>query len=181
MPRRSSIKTLPPEIKREVDLLLADGRHTLDDVVAHLQKLGAGVSRSAVGRYSMEFEEVAGRMREAREVAASFAKELGAIPDNDMGRALVEMLHHMIFKQMLAQSREEDGSVDTKDLMQLAKALKDAAGTNKLSVDLEMKIREDQRELVEAEMKKKLDAAAGGSGFNAEAAAEARRILGFVV
>jgi hypothetical protein len=142
MGRKSSITGLDPEIKAEVDRLIASGRFTIDQVVTKLRELGAEVSRSAVGRYTKDFEEVARHMREARQVAASFAQSLGDIPDNDMGRALVEMLHHMIFKMMLSASGE-NAMVAPEDLMRLAKALKDAAATNKLSVDLELKIREE--------------------------------------
>jgi DNA-binding transcriptional ArsR family regulator len=168
MGRRSSIKTLPAEIKREVDRLLAEGRFTLDQIVSHLRNLGVTVSRSATGRYAREFGEISSQMREAREVATSFAQELGAIPDNDMGRTLVEMLHHLIFKQILAQSRSEDPDVSTKDLMQLAKALKDAAGTNKLSVDLELKIRDEVEKQTKAAVVKATEIVAKERGLSSD-------------
>jgi hypothetical protein len=179
MARASSIKRLPPEIKQEIDQLLADGKHTIDEIVAALRDLGANVSRSAVGRYAQDFGKVSAKMREARTVATAFAQELGEIPDNDMGRALVEMLHHMIFKMMLARSDEEGPATDPLDLARLAMALKNAALTNSLSVDLELKIRQAERKAVEEEMRSKLAAAVGNGGFDPVAAEEARRIMGF--
>lgn len=153
MGRKSSIAALPPEVKAAIDKVIASGRYTIDELVVKLQELGAEVSRSAVGRYTKDFEDVARQMREAREVASAFAQELGQIPDNDMGRALVEMLHHMIFKMMLSAS-SEGSTVAPEDLMRLAKALKDAAATNKASVDLELKIRaEVERETKDAAAK----------------------------
>lgn len=143
MPQKSSVKRLEPAIRAEVDRLLAGGRHTLDDVVAHLQKLGAPVSRSALGRYSQQFEEVAARMRESREVATAFAKELGDIPNNDMGRTLVELLHGLVFRVLMQRAKEdEDQPLKPMDLMLLAKAIKESVGSTKLSAELEMKVRD---------------------------------------
>ena len=88
MPRKSSIKQLPPPIKTEIDRLLSDGRTTIDEIVAHLQKLGVTVSRSAVGRYSQRFEDVSRKMREAREISTAFAKELGDFKNDEVGRVV---------------------------------------------------------------------------------------------
>jgi len=143
MARKSTVKTLPAQIRAEVDRLLADGRYTLDDVVTHLRKLGADVSRSALGRYSQEFEEVAAKMRESRELASAFAKELGEIPNNDMGRTLVELLHTLVFRVLKQRTREaEDKPIKAMDLMLLGKAIKESVGSTKLSAELEMKIRD---------------------------------------
>jgi len=143
MARKSTVKTLPAQIRAEVDRLLGDGRFTLDDVVTHLRKLGADVSRSALGRYSKEFEEVAARMRESREVATAFARELGEIPNNDMGRILVEMLHGLVFRVLKQRTKEDqDAPVKPMDLMLLAKAIKESVGSTKISAELEMKIRD---------------------------------------
>jgi HD-GYP domain-containing protein (c-di-GMP phosphodiesterase class II) len=141
MPRKSTVKTLPAQIRAEVDRLLADGRYTLDDVVGHLRTMGADVSRSALGRYSQEFEQVAVKMREAREVTTAFAKELGELPDNDMGRVLTELLHTIVFKVLTTQTGA-DGEVAAQDVMFLARSLKDLSTATRQSAELEMKIRD---------------------------------------
>lgn len=141
MPPKSSVKRLEPAIRAEVDRLLADGRYTLDDVVAHLQKLGADVSRSALGRYSKEFEAVAAKMREAREMTAALSQSLEDLQDKDMGRFLTEMLHTIVYRGIAARL-DAGEAVDSKDVMLLAKTLKDLAGTKTLSAELEMKIRD---------------------------------------
>jgi hypothetical protein len=168
MAGRSSIKALPPEIKQEVDRLLAEGTATIDDIVAALRGMGAKVSRSALGRYSMKFETVASKMREARELASTWAQQLGSIPDNDMGRALVEMLHHMIFKMMLERSEEDGPAGDPLDLMRLAQALKNAALTNSLSVDLELKIRTETEKQTKTAAVKVVENAGRERGLSAE-------------
>lgn len=143
MPPKSKIKTLPPEIRQEVDRLLAEGRHGVREIAAHLKGLGADVSKSSVGRYAQEFEEVAARMREGREIAAAFSRELGAIPEGDMGRVLVEMVHHLAFKVLMAESQGDAPTIDSKELMQLARAIKDAGAVTKTSVELELKLRKE--------------------------------------
>jgi len=178
MARKSTVKTLPTQIRAEVDRLLADGRYTLDDVVAHLRKLGADVSRSALGRYSKEFEAVAAKMREAREVTTAFAKELGELPDNDMGRMLAELLHTVVFK-VLTNQTGADGAADAQDVMFLARSLKDLATANRMSAELEMKI----RDRVATETAKKAAAAAEDAareqGLSAETVEAIKaRILG---
>lgn len=178
MPKKNSVKRLEPKIRTEVDRLLADGRHTLDDVVAHLQKLGADVSRSALGRYSKEFEAVAAKMREAREVTAAFAKELGELPDNDMGRLLAELLRTVVFK-VLTNQTGSDGAADAQDVMFLARSLKDLASADRVSAELEMKIRD--RVAVETAKKAAGEAEAVGreKGLSAETVEAIKsRILG---
>ena len=53
------------------------------------------------------------------------------------------------------------------------------ATAQKTDADLVARIREEGRKELEAELKRKLDEAARNDGFDAEAAEEARRILGF--
>lgn len=144
MPRKSSIKKLPPELRKEIDKLLADGRHTIDQIVANLQSLGAEISRSSVGRYSKQFEEVAAKMRESREIAAAFARELGEVPEGDTGQILVEIMRNLVFKLAL-NANEKDDDVEIKDVMRLAKAIKDLSRASKTGVEIEAKIREQAR------------------------------------
>ena len=144
MARKSSIKKLPPALRKEIDKLLADGRHTIDQIVAHLQSLGAEVSRSSVGRYSKQFEEVAAKMRESREIASAFARELGEVPEGDTGKVLVELTRNLVFKHVL-NSTEMGADVAPQDMMRLAKAIKDLSSSSKLGIETEVKIREQAR------------------------------------
>ena len=177
--RKSTIKALPKEIRTELDKRLAEGKLTLDTLTAFIRGHGHEVSRSAVGRYANEFEAVASKMREAREVSAAFAKELGAIPNDDFGRVLAEMLHTLTFRVMLGRTKDDTADVDPKELMFLSSALKNAATTTKMSAELEMKIRTEEKKRLEEEMKKKIATAEKSGGLDTEAAQEALRILGF--
>lgn len=142
MPRKSTVKRLPPDIRDAVHRLLDSGR-TLDEIRAHLEGLGADVSRSALGRYAQKYEEVAAKLRESREVSAAFARELGDIPDGDMGRTLVELLHGLVFRVLMQRTEEKDEKpLKPMDLMLLAKAIKESVGSTKISAELEIKIRD---------------------------------------
>lgn len=140
MPRRSSIRKLPDELRREVDRLLADGRHTIKEVTAHLRTLGADVSKSAVHRYSQDFERVASDIRIAREMAVAIGRELEAVPDGDSGRLAIESLQALLLRARMQLAEEED--LDMGQLAQLSKAAKDLQTALKSSVDTELKVRE---------------------------------------
>jgi DNA polymerase I-like protein with 3'-5' exonuclease and polymerase domains len=176
MGRRSSIGLLDPEVRAGLDKRLAEGRMTLDGLLAELEENGVEVSRSALGRYRKTFEETAAKLRESREVATAFAKELGTVPDDEMGRMLIELVHTLAFRMMSGDQAE---SFKTGDLMKLAIALKSLSSAKTDSANTAMRIRKAERERVAAEMSGKLAEASDLGQLSAEAAREARRILGF--
>lgn len=175
MPRRSTVKELPKEIRVEVDRLLADGT-TIDDIVAKLQELGADISRSALGRYKQDFDQVTRRMREMREVAAGFARELGAAPEGETGRLLIELVQSLVFKFAARQS-DQDAATTAQELYHVARAIKDLEHGASLGADRELKIRKDTA----TEAAKAAGGAAKAAGLSAEAiAAIERDVLGIV-
>lgn len=179
MARQSTITTLPPEIRAELDKRLAEGRFTLDTLVDYLDEQGHAISRSALGRYSKQFDQVAVKLRESREVAAAFARELGAVPNDEMGQMLTELVHTLAFKVSLSRTESEGGDLDPKDVMHLARALKDLSSSKQISTRLALEIRAEEKKRVEGEMKARLAEAQSTGGLAAEAAREARRIMGF--
>lgn len=174
MPRKSSIKTLPPEIRGELDRILADGRFTLDEIVAHLRQLGASVSRDAVWRYGKEYERVRQKLTESREIASAFARELGELPQGDMGRVLIELLHTVTFKVLMAQADGEgDGapSVTTEDIMFLARSIRDTTSALKGSAELEIRIRDKAAKEAAARAEKAVAEQGAKHGFTLPPAA----------
>ena len=168
MPRKSSIKKLPPPIKTEIDRLLSDGRTTIDEIVAHLQKLGVTVSRSAVGRYSQRFEDVSRKMREAREISTAFAKELGDFKNDEVGRQITEMLRTVIFNVLLPRVSDEELTVEPADLMFMAKAIKELSSANKMSADMELRIRKEAAEQAKQDAVKAVVATGKKNGLSKE-------------
>lgn len=140
MGTRSSIRKLPEQLRAEVDRLLADGRYTLTDVVEHLRTLGVHVSRSAVGRYAQDFEQIASDIRYTREMAIAIAGELEAIPDRDSARLVIESLQALLLRARMQLAREEELDIGT--LEKLARATKDLQSAWKSNVDTELKIRD---------------------------------------
>lgn len=161
MPRKSSIKDLPPEVLAQVNRILTEGVWTLNELVDHLKDAGHPRSRSALGRYKKQLDRVSDRLRRSRDMADALVREIGpGLAEGKTGRMLVEILQNMAFDFMLNQVEDEgDGKAEdlkSQDFYFLAKTIKDLAAASKLTVDQELKIRES----VAAEVVKKLDAAA---------------------
>lgn len=182
MPCKSTVRTLPPQIKEEVDRLLKDGRHTLDQITLHLRRMDVGVSRSALGRYAQNYAEEMAALREVQEVSRAFAQELGDV-NNDASRYLVQMVQAVATRIVRPQLKGEGPSMDSQDLMFLARAIKDLVGSTKISADLEMKIREDakrqERERLAAELEKMEKRQGGSLGLTPEARSEIHKLLGY--
>ena len=153
MGRKSTVAALPKELVEACNGLIRDG-HTIDDILAALRALGADVSRSAVGRYVKSARESMEKYRQAQEVAKVWVDKLEAEPSGDVARLLPEMLRTVAF-QTLSTMGEADKPAKAMDVMLLAKALKDIAGTQKTNIDTELQLRK-----LRAETKAKADAAA---------------------
>lgn len=141
MPRKSTVEQLPEEILEEVQKLIRDG-HTIDAITEHLHGLEQDVSRSAVGRYTQNFTQALEKYKEAQEVAGVWVEQLGENSKGDVGKLIAEMLKTIAFNT-LANMGEMEGAHDPKDIMFLAKSIKDLEGANKLSIERELKIREE--------------------------------------
>lgn len=155
MPRKSSIKKLPEEIRYAVDQAVREGRATIDDIVSLINAMGGEASRSAVGRYVKDATEQMQKFREAQEMAKVWIGKLQAEPDGDVGRLLSEMLRTVAFQTI--GTMDGSGKKVTMDIMLLAKAIKDLAGADKLSVESAVKIRQEARKQLLEEQKAKLD------------------------
>ena len=144
MGRRSSIEQLPAELADLCHRLIREGR-TIEDITDKLNELDADVSRSAVGRYVKSARESMEKYRQAQEVAKVWVDKLEAEPSGDVGRLLPEMLRVVAF-QTLTSMGESEQTVGAMDVMLLAKALKDIAGTQKTSIDTELQLRKLREE-----------------------------------
>ena len=153
MARKSTVAALPKELVEACNGLIRDGC-TIDQILQALQGLGADVSRSAVGRYVKSARESMEKYRQAQEVAKVWVDKLEAEPAGDVGRLLPEMLRVVAFQTLTTMGKSEQ-TVGAMDVMLLAKALKDIAGTQKTSIDTELQLRK-----LRAETKAQADAAA---------------------
>lgn len=169
---RSSVKRLPDELRKAVDALLAEGKYSLDEVLAHVRSLGANVSRSALGRYSQSYEDVAKDIRLTREMATAIGKDL-ATTDGDAGRLVIESLQALLLRARTQLS--EGDTLDAQELGALARAAKDLQSALRANVETELRIRQTVlRDAAEAATK-----AAAARGLTADTVADIKAsILG---
>lgn len=177
--RPSSIDRLPKEVRELIGSLRSDGA-TIDEIMAKLSELKAGVSRSALGRHVKTLAEVGERMRRARVMAEALTARFGDQPDNQVARMNMELMHGMVFEVLTAAAGAEDEegepvTLDPKAVKFLSGALKDLASAQKVDADRVLKLREE----IARENAKKIDEAVDTGKIDAEAAERARQILGF--
>lgn len=150
MGRKSNISRMDPHIRESVDSAIRDGRATIAEIVALVNSMGGVTSMTAMGRYKQQAESQMQRYREAQEVAKVWIGRLEADPEGDVGRLLPEMLRAVAF-QSLANLGEDGEPVDSKEIALLARAIKDAAGATKTSVEVERLRREMRAALAKVE------------------------------
>ncbi|GEO82283.1 DUF3486 family protein [Pararhodospirillum oryzae] len=140
MPRKSRIEMeLPPEALAEFNRLLGTGRLTVDGLCLWLEGQGYDISRSAVGRYSKGYAQVAERLRQTREVTKALTTELGeAAAEGQQGRLLVEMARGLVFDFV---TKAQDGeALDAKEVALLGKGLAEMARAARLDQDFEERV-----------------------------------------
>lgn len=177
MPRQSTVRRLDPEIREKIGALLDQG-HTLDEIKAALDELGASVSRSALGRYKKRLDKVGEKLRQTREVANALVAKFGSAPESKSLRLNVELVHGLLTELAVNASEEEEGeetkgkgiTLSAQDAMWLSKALDHLARASKADADLITKIREQTRRELETEVASRIDEAAHAQGMTTEQA-----------
>ena len=177
MGRKSSIDRLDPAVRESVDRALARGA-TLDQVVEILDGLGADVSRSAVGRYSQRYRDMAEQQRNVMAVAKAFGEDFGAA-DNAAGKMLIQLINSIAIRAMVPLASGDDVDINPQDIHFLARSAKDLLSAAKIDADRDEKIRVEERRKVEAAMRKKLDEAGKQGEIDPQALIRAKRIMGF--
>lgn len=143
MARPSSIDRLPEDIRVAVQQAIRDGK-TIDEIVALICDLGEVASRSAVGRYTKDYREIAARQRDLSATARAFASEFGD-PDDPQMKLLVQLFTSLMTQHVMPLAAGEDAELDGRELHFLARSIKDIASAAKIDTDREAKIREEER------------------------------------
>ncbi|MBE1425632.1 hypothetical protein H4684_002289 [Desulfomicrobium macestii] len=168
MPRVSTVKRLPPEIREEIHRLLESGQ-TLDSIVEHLRSMGVSeVSRSALGRYKQNFERIVERVRRSREIADALVRRFGNADESKSMRANIEMMHGIVSEMLMQIGDVEDGQdggkavlLEPKAAHDLAKALDHLARARKFDQEAIIKIRAEVAKEAEEKLDKAVTKAAG--------------------
>lgn len=142
MARKSSIDDLPTEILTEVRAAIGRG-DTIDEIVTVIRDRGGAASRSAVGRYTKNFAEIAKQQRLMQTTAEAFGREFGS-SDDHQGRMMVQLMTGHVTRALMTVMGGEEEEVDTLALSRLAKAVKDATSASKIDIEREAKIREEE-------------------------------------
>lgn len=189
----SSVDLLPVGVRKKLQAMLDDPRCTqlqaverVNSVLAELRAAGdpealdpscpESLSKSAVNRYDLQMRDVGERLRQSREVADRWINTLGAAPQGQVGNLINEILRTLSFDVTLYM---QEGTLDAENAPAVVGMLKDLALTtmrlekaSNLNVEREKEIRTQERERLQAETMKAVDAAAGTGPMTAEALKE---------
>jgi len=174
----SSVDRLDPEIKDMIGKLRIDHGWTIDEILKRLRSIGQGaetISRSALGRHVKSIEEIGAEIRESRDMALALRAATGADSDDRTAELNIELLQTSILRLVTRQREDDDDKESAGEVKALATALRDLASARKTIQEAVRKA----REALLAEQRKKLDGATRSGEIDAEAAARAKRILGF--
>lgn len=181
MARTSTIKRMPAEQRAFLERLLREDRHTLDEILLKVRARfpEADVpSRSAVGRYSQQFTELAGRMRDIQAAGTALVAELGEDPNDRGGQLLVQAVTTLATDAAL-KATNADTQLSIKDITQLARGARSVMEARKMSLAERQEIARLAREQLQAEQAEALKAAATTNGLSADTVSMIRKqILG---
>lgn len=158
MGRKSTIKRLEPEARKYLEKLLREDRHTLDELLAAMREQfpAAEVSRSAIHRHRVGFEEFMKGMREQQAMASVVVAELGENPDDKLGALLVQTITTLTNQVAMQTAGGED--VDVGTVRKLARAAKDVLAARRVDRQERLAIRQDARNELLAEQEERFKA-----------------------
>ncbi|WP_444667167.1 phage protein Gp27 family protein [Cereibacter changlensis] len=178
MPPPRKVDLLPAELKGWLQQSLrARGFAGYDALAEELnfrleeEGLELRIRKSALHAYGQEYEEFVKYQDEASAWAAGWMQEQGLEEEAKRHNVLFQMITTLAFKVMQAQMVKAGEEIDPKELHFLGKMLKDVMASSGIRETLARDLRKAQAA--------RLEAAVAGGDIDAEAAAKARRILGF--
>lgn len=170
MGRQSSIKRLPTNVRQHIERRLREGRFTLDELIEDLRAkfpAAEAPSRSALGRYKISFDEMAGRMREIEVGAAALVDELGEGVGDRAGALLAQAVTTLAANAALtAHSADKDMSI--KEVALLARAAKAAMEARTMSLRERSAVEKAARERQLREQEANLKEVARAQGMDAD-------------
>lgn len=190
MGRKSSIDRLSDGVKNHIERRIAEGRMTLDELIAELRQNfpdeaadGELPSRSAVGRYGQKLERRLSAIRASTEAAKIIQAQAG--DDKDArSEALTALIQTELFEAILDMQEATDDEIDSADRVgMLSTAAKNIATLTRSSVNLKQfqaKVEEATRKQLLEEQRAKLDAMGTKSGVTEETKQKIRAALGIV-
>lgn len=148
--RASKVDLLPSHIRQELLLRLRDKSHSQQDILEYINSLideaGLGaemkLSRTGLNRYASRMEEFGAKIRASRQMAEVWTKQLGEMPDSDVGKLLLEFVKTLAFETSMSMS-ESGKEISPKVLGQLALVAQRIEQAQSVNYKREKEIRED--------------------------------------
>jgi len=178
MPPPRKVDQLPPDIRDWLQQTLrergfSDYVAITDELNDKLVEAGKVVSfhHATVHRFGQEYRKFVETQETASAWAQGWMLENGLEEEAKRHNVLFQMVTALAFRAMEARMMDEGAEIDPKELHFIGKMLKDimaSAGIRQNMLAAERKAQAD-----------KLDAAVEAGDIDAEAAAKARRIMGF--
>ena len=167
MPQRSKVDLLPDGVREELEKrLLKGGFSGYRELSAWLTDQGFEISKSSLHSWGQNFEDRLGALRrvtqQARAIVAENPDDDGAVND-----ALIRLVQEKAYGALM------DMEIDP-DAIDLPKLMRVIADLSRASVSQKRLMAEVRKRDTE-----KLDAAVAAGEIDADAAARARRIMGF--
>lgn len=183
MPRKSSITRKPDEVRATIEKLIRQGRLTLDemrDFIADKHGEENTPSRSALGRYTQQQEEMLKKMRAIDAAARVVVEELGESPDDRAGSFLLQSITTLANDaSMRAQTGEGDDKASIEDIRKLARMARDLISARTMDLKQRQAIEKMARDKILAEQSAALSNAVKSGGLTKDSADIFRReILG---
>lgn len=178
MPPPRKVDLLPDELKRWLqEELRARGFGSYEELAEALnfrleeEGLDLRIRKSALHAFGQEYEEFVKYQEQASAWAADWMQEQGLEDEARRHNVLFQMITTLAFKVMQAQMMVDGKEIDPKELHFLGRMLKDVMASSGIRETLIKAERKQQSE--------KLEAAVEAGDIDREAAAKARRIMGF--
>ncbi|MDP1962403.1 MAG: DUF3486 family protein [Reyranella sp.] len=143
----STIDRLPEAVRDRIAQLRRDGR-TIDEIMEALERLGAEVSRSALGRHVKTLAEVGDDMRRAETMARFVVDRFGEDSDERVGRANMRILQAAILELLTERPTDEDGSpvrLDAGEAKALSLTLQRLVASQRVDADRQLKLKAEAR------------------------------------
>lgn len=178
MPPPRKVDQLPPEIREWLQQTLRE--RGFSDYVAITEELNSRLAEAGkvvtfhhatVHRFSQEYHAFVKTQETAGAWAQEWMQENGLEEEAKRHNVLFQMITALAFKVMEKQMGKEGDEIDPKELHFIGRMLKDVMHSSGI-----------RQQLIAAERKaqgEKLSAAVAAGDIDAEAAAKARRIMGF--
>jgi hypothetical protein len=188
MSKRSSVERLPDGARQALSEWLVEfnaGRVSLDEVMTRLESIlefndgkARAPSRSAVHRYAKRFEVIGERIKRSQSFADALAREVGPqIGDGKGLQVLIQAFQSLAFDMI--GKLDDDDALDPESLMFFARSLQSVASAQKTDADRALKIEQETRKRVAAEV---VDNVGKKLGWSADTAQQVRaQILGVKV